>query len=66
MYHVCVLGKHILGCMQWDNPIYLLGLKQEEKSKDPQACHAIIITRLLNYSSYGCTWNTQQTADVLG
>lgn len=32
MYHVCVLGKHVLGCMLWENPIYLLGLKQVEKS----------------------------------
>lgn len=55
MHHVCMLGKHILGCMLWDNPIYLLGLKQEEESKDSQACHAIIIVRLLNCSSYGCT-----------
>lgn len=55
MYHVCVLGKHVLGCMLWENPIYLLGLKQEEKSKDPQTFDAIITTRFLNYSSYGGT-----------
>lgn len=54
MQHVCTLGKCILSCQLWDNPLSHR-VEREEESKGPQTCHAIILSRLLGCSSCGCT-----------
>lgn len=69
MHHACMLAKCILGCLLWDNPTSLVGLKQEEESKGPQVCHAIFISRLLGCGLCDCTVESLEIIiilDVLG
>lgn len=52
IHHVCTLGKCILGCMLWDNPLSHR-VEREEESKGLWVHHAIIISRRLGCSSCG-------------
>lgn len=60
-----MLGKCILGCLLWDNPTSLIGLKQEKESKGPQVCHAIFISRLLGCSFCDCTVESLEIIIIL-